>query len=38
MTTIQMIDSNAGEAMHLFDVMKKYGATCSLEFNKGNGK
>ncbi|MFI8714225.1 hypothetical protein [Brevibacillus brevis] len=37
MTTIQMIDSNAGEVMHLFEVMKKYGATCSLEFNKGNG-
>ncbi|MED1947043.1 MULTISPECIES: hypothetical protein [Brevibacillus] len=32
MTTIQMIDSNAGEAMHLFEVMKKFGVTCSLEF------
>lgn len=32
MTTVQMITSNAGEICHLFEVMKKYNATCSLEF------
>ena len=29
---IQMIQSNAGEVVHLFEVIQKYGATCSLEF------
>ncbi|WP_019123592.1 hypothetical protein [Brevibacillus massiliensis] len=33
MQTIKMIDSNAGEIFHLFEVMKKFGVTCSLEFN-----
>lgn len=30
--TINMIDSNAGEVLHLFNVMAKHGVTCSLEF------
>lgn len=29
----QMINCGADEAIHLFKVIKKYGATCSLEFN-----
>lgn len=32
MTTFHMIDTNAGEVMHLFEVMKRHGVTCSLEF------
>ncbi len=31
MTTIKMFESNEGEVMHLFELMKKYGVTCSLE-------
>ncbi|GED53519.1 hypothetical protein EDM54_01550 [Brevibacillus borstelensis] len=33
MSNIQMIESNAGEVKHLFEVMKKYGVACSLEIN-----
>jgi hypothetical protein len=29
---IQMLESNAGEVIHLFEVMKKHGTTCGVEF------
>lgn len=32
----QMLKSHAGEAVHLFKIMQKYGATCSLEFQAKN--
>ncbi|CAM4408206.1 hypothetical protein FHS16_001750 [Paenibacillus endophyticus] len=36
MTVINMIKSDAGEAMHLFEVMQKHGVKCSLEMKHGN--
>ncbi|BFH71239.1 hypothetical protein J27TS7_34100 [Paenibacillus dendritiformis] len=36
MSNIQLEESNAGEIMHLFEVMKKYNAKCSLELNLDN--
>lgn len=33
MSTIQLKESNAGEVMHLFEVMKEYNVQCSLELN-----
>jgi len=33
MTTIQMVKSNAGEVMHLFEVMARHGVSCSLEMH-----
>jgi|GEM_PF-3397650 len=33
MSTIQMFKSNAGEVMHLFEVMARHGVSCSLEMN-----
>ncbi|MCY9539427.1 hypothetical protein M5X00_13000, partial [Paenibacillus alvei] len=35
MSTIQLKESKAREVMHLFEVMKKYNAKCSLEINIG---
>ncbi|MED2006720.1 hypothetical protein P4V39_01130 [Brevibacillus borstelensis] len=37
MSNIQMIESNAGEVKHLFEVMKKHGVTCALELNREKG-
>lgn len=31
--TIQMIESSAGEVLYLFEIMKKFRVTCSLELN-----
>ncbi|MGO4548050.1 hypothetical protein AB4Z29_24955 [Paenibacillus sp. 2TAB23] len=36
MTVINMVKSDAGEAMHLFEVMQKHGVKCSLEMKHGN--
>lgn len=37
MTNTQMIETNAGEVMHLFEVMKNHGVTCSLELIRAKG-
>ncbi|RNB72157.1 hypothetical protein [Brevibacillus panacihumi] len=37
MTNYKMIESSAVEVMHLFEVMKTYGVTCSLELTRAKG-
>lgn len=34
MSTTAMIESNANEVLYLFEIIKKYGVTCSMEFKK----